>query len=79
MSRYEATFEVDSRADAEAVRLLVERAYDALREEIRDVYGEDAPPVGTLEAFEAIRDATRRSAPGTLRVRYDQRDGGFER
>lgn len=77
MTQYEATFEIDSRADAEAVRVLVERAYDALREETRKSDPDGDGPSEMLDAFRAIRDATRRSAPGTLTVEYVRSDGSF--
>ena len=76
MSRHEATFDIDSRADAEAVRLLTERIYDDLREETRE--SEGSGPREMLEAFRAIREATRRPRPGTLTIRYDPRDEPFE-
>lgn len=78
MVRYEATFEVESRADAEAIRRLLERAYDTLREETREVYGDDPGQSEMLDEFEAIRDAARRSRPGKLTIRYDQQDDPFE-
>lgn len=76
MSKYEATFNIESRADAEAVRLLVERVYDVFREEAE---GTDYTSLDEmLDAFEAIRDATTRPTPGTLTIRYEQRDTPFE-
>ena len=78
MNQYEATFEIDSRADAEAVRLLVERAYDALREETRESEREGAAPSEMLIAFRAIRDATRRPTSGALTITYEQFDGDLE-
>ena len=76
MSGHEATFDIDSRADAEAVRLLTERVYDDLREETRE--SEGSGPREMLKAFRAIREATRRPRPGTLTIRYDPRDEPFE-
>lgn len=76
MSSHEATFHIDSRADAEAVRLLTERVYDDLREERRESDG--SGPREMLDAFRAVRDATRRDRPGTLTIRYDPRDEPFE-
>lgn len=78
MAHYEAIFEVESRADADAVRRLLERTYDTLREETHEVYGDVSGQSEMLDEFEAIRDATRRSRPGRLVVRYDQHDEPFE-
>lgn len=75
MSTYEATFHADSRADAQAVQLLTERVYDALREELME---SDDGPHEMLEAFETIRDATRRSGRGTLTIRYEEREDSSE-
>ena len=57
MSRHEATFDIDSRADAEAVRLLAERIYDDLREETRESEGS-----GLREMLEASGPSGRRPA-----------------
>lgn len=76
MSTYEATFAIDSRSDAEAVRIIAERAHNALREELMDI--DDSGPHEMLAAFEAIRDAARESRKGTLTIRYEQRDESFD-
>lgn len=78
MARYEATFEIDAKSDVHAVRRLTERVYDTLREELRHTGRGDATPNETLEQFEAIREAARRSSPGTLTVVYEQRDEPFD-
>lgn len=78
MSRYEATFDIDSKTDAHAVRLLVEQAHDTLREELREIGQDDASVKETLQQFEAIREAARRTSPGTLTVIYEPRDGPFD-
>ncbi|WP_231187796.1 hypothetical protein [Haladaptatus sp. DYF46] len=78
MSHYEAVFEIDSKSDAEAIRLLVERFYDALREETREIYGDEVSSSETLETFEAIRNATRHPTPGTLTIHYEQHNEAFE-
>ena len=77
MTHYEAVFEIDSKSDAEVIRLLVERVYDALREETREIDGDEASS-RMLEKFEAIRNATRHPTPGTLTIHYDQYDEVFE-
>lgn len=78
MSHYEAVFKIDSKPDAEAVRFLIERVYDSLREETRERSENGTGSNEMLEQFEAIRDATRHSAPGTLTIHYDQQDDAFE-
>lgn len=37
MSRYQASFEVDSKTDSHAVRRILERVYDTVREESKSV------------------------------------------
>ncbi|WP_255167033.1 hypothetical protein [Natrononativus amylolyticus] len=78
MSRYEATFEVESKSDAYAVRLLAEAAYDTLREELRDSLGEDTASDEALQQFAAIREATGRQSTGSLTVIYEQREDSFD-
>ncbi|WP_076432360.1 hypothetical protein [Haladaptatus litoreus] len=78
MSHYEAVFEIESKSDAEAIRLLAEQVYDALREETREIYRDEDSSTEMLETFEAIRNATRRPTPGTLTIHYDQHDEAFE-
>ena len=78
MSHYEGVFEIESKSDAEAIRLLAERVYDALREETREMEGDEDSSTEMLETFEAIRNATRHPTPGTLTIRYDQHDEAFE-
>ena len=78
MSHYEAAFEIDSKSDSEAIRVLAERIYDTLREETQDMSGGEAGVSEMLEQFEAIRDVTRHTTPGTLTIHYDQHDEAFE-
>lgn len=78
MTRREATFEIESRDDAEAVRRLLERLYDTLREESREVHSGDGAQSDALGEFEAIRDAVREPAPGSLTVSYESREEPFE-
>ncbi|WP_338729149.1 hypothetical protein [Haladaptatus sp. DJG-WS-42] len=78
MPNYAAIFEIDSKSDAEAVRLLVERVYDALREETQDIEDGKASLSQMLDEFRAIRDAARHAAPGTLSIQYEQSDEPFE-
>lgn len=74
MSRHEATFEIESKGDAYAVRLLAETAYDALREELRHLLEDDTDPNETLQQFAAIREATRGQSAGSLTVIYERDD-----
>ena len=75
MQQHEATFEVESKADALAVERLMNRLYDALREESRTLQEGTADSTEMLSQFEAIREASRRRRPGRLTVLYEYRDG----
>ena len=79
MSQHEATFEIDSKADAQIVRTLAERVYDTVREETREVSGGEPGQSETLQEFEAIREAAGRFKPGTLTIRFEQSDEQFDR
>lgn len=79
MSQYEATFEIDAKADAQVVRTLAERVYDTVREETREVSGGEPGQSEMLREFEAIREATGRLKPGKLTVRLEQYDEQFDR
>lgn len=74
MSRHEATFEIDSRSDAEAAHRLLERAYDSVREESRTVREGSASGEALLDAFQTLRDAAEDPAPGRLTVVYEVDD-----
>ena len=78
MSQYEATFDIDSKSDAQIARVLAERVYDTVREETREVSGEGSSPSEMLEDFEAIREAAGQFSPGTLTIRFDQSGESFE-
>ena len=78
MERHEATFEITSKSDAYAVRLLTEALYDALREELRDSRGDVGEQSQTLEQFAAIHEATKRPSSGSLTVVYERDDGSFD-
>ena len=78
MAHYEATFEINSEIDSHAVRLLTERVYNTIREELRHTDQGDASPTETLQQFKAIREAASRSSPGTLTVIYEQHDETFD-
>lgn len=74
----EATFEIESRDDAEAVRRLLERLHDVLREETRSVYDGDDGASDALREFEALRDAAREPSAGRLTVTYERSDAPLE-
>jgi len=78
MAHHEATFQVDSKADAYAVEKLLTQLYDTIREETRSVREGSADSTATLAEFEALRDAAERREPGELTVVYEVRDGEFE-
>jgi hypothetical protein len=78
MDRYEATFEIDSRPDADAARRILAGVYDAVREESRSVGDGSGDATDALAAFEALREAAREPAAGRLTVTYERDDGGFD-
>lgn len=78
MSHHEATFEIESKSDAYVVRLLTETLYDTIREELLSAPGDDTDPSEPLQQFAAIREAARTQSPGTLTVRFEQYDEGFD-
>lgn len=77
MAHYEATFEINSETDSHAVRLLTERAYNTIREELRQTDQDDAALNETLQQFKTIREAASRPAPGTLKISYEQHNETF--
>lgn len=78
MEKYEAIFKVESKTDALAVERVMNRLYDMLREESREIREGSADSVEMLEQFEAIRDATQRPTPGTLTIVYESKSKEFE-
>jgi len=78
MVEYEATFEIESKADAYAVEKLLTRLYDILREEARTVREGTSDSTEMLEQFEIVRNAAQNPMPGTLTVVYEQDDEPFE-
>ena len=69
---------MDSKTDALAVERLMNRLYDALREESRTLQDGTRDSTEMLSQFEAIREAARRRRPGRLTVVYEQRDEEFD-
>jgi DNA-binding ferritin-like protein len=78
MSRYEASFKVDSKTDSYAARRMLEQVYDTIREESRSVREGTDDADELLREFKTLRDAAKRSTPGKLTITYEQYDGGFE-
>ena len=78
MSRYEASFDIDSKTDSYAARRMLERVYDTIREESRSVREGTDDADELLREFKTLRDAAKRPTPGRLTITYEQYDGGFE-
>jgi len=78
MSRYEASFEIDSKTDSYAARRTLEQVYDTIREESRSVRegADDADEL--LEEFRTLRDAASQPTPGRLTITYERYDDEFE-
>lgn len=73
MSRYEASFEIDSKPDSYAARRILEGVYDTVREESRNVRdGSDETTL--LQEFETLRDAAKQPATGKLTITYERYD-----
>ena len=78
MSRYEASFNIDSKTDSYAARRMLEQVYDTIREESRSVREGTDDADELLREFKTLRDAAKRPTPGRLTITYEQYDGGFE-
>lgn len=78
MGEYEATFEIESKADAYAVEKVLTRLYDALREESRTVRDGTTDSTEMLEQFATVRDAAQNPMPGRLTVTFEQNEESFE-
>jgi len=78
MPTHEATFEIDSKTDAYAVRKILEQTYNTVREESRSVRtgSEDADDL--LASFESLKDASKQHAPGRLTITYEVEEEGFD-
>ncbi|MFW6385344.1 MAG: hypothetical protein ACOCY7_04325 [Halodesulfurarchaeum sp.] len=77
MATYEATFDIETKADAYAVEKLLERLYDSVREESRTRRPDTTDSTATLTEFEELREAADRHSPGRLTVTYEQYDDQF--
>jgi len=77
MSRYVASFEIDSKTDSYAARRILERVYDTIREESSSGRGDSTATSELLESFETLRDAAKRPTAGKLTITYEQYDDEF--
>ncbi|WP_336363335.1 hypothetical protein [Halalkalicoccus salilacus] len=73
MSRYEASFEIDSKTDSYAARRILERVYDTVREESRSVR-DGSEETTLLQEFKTLRDAAKRPTTGKLTITYERYD-----
>lgn len=78
MTRHEATFDVNSAADARAASRALENLYDTVREESRTVREGTDEADEVLAEFEQLRDAASETKPGRLTVTYETDDEGFD-
>ncbi len=78
METHEATFEIDSRSDADAAQRVLEQLYDTVREESRAVRVGSDDATALIAEFETLRDAARSPAAGTLTVTYERSDDDLE-
>lgn len=78
MSRYEASFEIDSKTESYAARRIVEQAYDIIREESRRVREGSTDMSESLQEFETLREAANQPALGELTITYEQYDDDFD-
>lgn len=74
MSRYEASFEIDSKADSYAARRIVEEVYDIVREESRKVREGSADTSELIQEFKTLREAANQPSRGELTITYEQYD-----
>jgi len=78
MPTHEATFEIDSKTDAYAVRNILEQTYNTVREESRTVRTGSENADEPLEAFDHLQQAAKQPTPGTLTITYEKKEGGFD-
>lgn len=76
MRRYEATFEIDSKTDSYAVRRILERVYDTVREESQRVREGSDDGASLLREFETLRNAATEPAVGRLTITYERDEAG---
>lgn len=78
MSTHEATFEIDSKRDAYAVRTMLEQTYNTVREESRSVRDGTDEAEELLASFEELKRAAKEPTPGRLTITYEETEGDFE-
>lgn len=78
MDRHEVAFEIDSKSDSYAVRRILERTYDTIREESRSVREGTEDASELLREFETLRDAAKQPTPGKLTITYERYDEEFD-
>jgi hypothetical protein len=78
MTTHEATFEIDSKTDAYAVRKILEQTYNTVREESRSIREGSDDADELLAAFGSLKDASEQHAPGRLTITYEVEDREFE-
>jgi hypothetical protein len=74
MTRYQASFEIDSKTDSYAARRILERVYDTVQEESKSVRAGSEDADELLDAFRTLRDATEPPSPGTLTIVFERDD-----
>jgi hypothetical protein len=77
VSRYQASFKIDSKSDSYAIRRILEKVYDTVREESRTVRENADDTTALLGEFETLRDAAQEPSPGELRIVYERYDDEF--
>lgn len=78
VSRYQASFEINSKNDSYAVRRILEKVYDTVREESRTIRENADDATALLQEFETLRDAAQEPSPGELRIVYERHDDDFD-
>lgn len=78
MSRYEVSFEIETKTDSYATRRVLEQVYDTLREETKRVRDGSADASELLQEFKTLRDAAKHPTPGKLTITYEQHEDDFD-
>lgn len=78
MSRYKASFEIDSKTDSYAAQRILEQVYDTIREESRSVREGTDDATVLLQEFKTLRDAAKHPTAGELTITYEQYNREFD-
>lgn len=78
MSRYEASFEINSKTDSYAARRILEQVYDTIREELRNVREGSDDVSELLQEFKTLQDAAKQPSRGKLTITYEEYDNDFD-